>query len=239
MMTCKTNHDGVGGITIGSGVTTGIPVSLNAGHNNILFGGRTGCGKTFAMKIIAKRLAHANPSMAMFVIDPFNNYGDIAKECHLDTVHAGDEGLEFGDHSLILVKDELKYAPTCAKVVRDTLKNVWWRIMKMPKDTAKLVILDEAWLISRDPEGEKIIKTILDFGKKMNVLFLTGVQTVKDAEIGLYKGFDTHVFMKQSDFPTRLQAPTQNEAEIKRIAELHLGCGLLVTADHHVYVRFE
>ena len=146
MMTCKTKLDEFGGIPVGFGIVTRIPVKIHVNgttNNSVAIMGNVGSSKTFAMKLIARHLADADPSAAMFVIDPFDEYGDVAKDYSLDSVSINDCIPEFSNRSVIVLKDRRPDDPKRAELLVGALKKAWERIQKMPRDDTETIILDD------------------------------------------------------------------------------------------------
>lgn len=240
-MTCKTKFNKFDGIPVGFNIVTGTPVKIYVNgtmNNSVAIMGSTGSGKTFAMKLITKRLSDADPSAAMFVIDPFDEYGDVAKNCKLDSVSVNDCIPEFNDRSVIALKDQRPDDPKRAELLVGVLKNAWERIQKMPCDDTKTIILDDARFILNNHEGKKIIGDVLRMGIKLNVMLLVAVQRVQDIEDDFAGNFCTRVFMRLTEPKEEGKAAGLDVVEVERISKLQCGNGMIDTANHRIYARF-
>lgn len=240
-MTCKTKLNKFDGIPVGLSIVTGIPVKIYVNgtmNNSVAIMGSVGSGKTFAMKLIAKRLADADPSAAMFVIDQFDEYGDVAKNSRLDSVSVTDRIPEFNDRSVIALKGRRPDDPKCAELLVGVLKNAWDRIQKMPRDDTKTIILDDTRFILNNHEGKKIIGDIVRMGIKLNVVLLVAVQHVQDIEGDLAGNFCTRVFMRLTEPKEEGKAAGLDVVDVERISKLQCGSGMITTANHRIYTRF-
>ena len=240
-MTCKTKLDESEGIPVGFGIKTGIPVRMymtGAGNNSVEITGGTGSGKTFAMKLIARRLACAHKSTPVFVIDPFDEYGELANDCGLDSVVVGDSVPGFGDRSIIALKDKCPDDPERAKLLVSALKKAWKRVHEMPSGITKAIIIDDAHFLLNDEEGQEVISTIVRMGRKLNAVVLVAVQRVQDIEGDLVGNFGTRVFMRLAKLKEDGEMTGLDAADVEQISGLERGCGLITTADHRIYARF-
>lgn len=71
-----------GGIFLGVNNLTGAPIIYDPTlrmNQNIIIIGKSGSGKSFLSKIILSRLAQKHGNLAFFIIDPENEYGNIAR----------------------------------------------------------------------------------------------------------------------------------------------------------------
>ena len=228
------------GIPVGFGMNAGIPVRAYVtgyGNANIEITGASGSGKTNAMKLIARRIARAHPSTQMLIIDPFDDYGEIAKECNLDSVPVGDSVPLFGGRAIVVLKDRSPDDPKRAELLVGALKSAWQRILDSPTDIIKVVIIDETHFLLKSPEGREIIETILSVGRKLNTVLLVSVQRVDSFGEDMSGNFGTRMFLHSTKGDTSPSGLC--DADIREVSELERGFGLVTTADQRVYVRFE
>ena len=193
-MTCGVEH---GEISIGTGIATEIPISISSKQRNVLFSGRTGSGKSFALKLILKRFAHANPSAAIFVIDPIvNGYGDIAKDCGLTTVSIKDGVPESGDRFLFTdIRPTLDKTGDTKKLLADIFDRVQYRVRSLPVDQPKLVIFDELWSVANTEKGKETLNKMPSICRNRNTLFLASIQHSDQMDMEYIKMFVTQIHM--------------------------------------------
>ena len=233
-MTCGVEH---GEISIGTGIATKIPISISSKQRNVLFSGRTGSGKSFALKLILKRFAHANPSAAIFVIDPIvNGYGDIAKDCGLTTVSIKDGVPESGDRFLFTdLRPTLDKTGDTKKLLADIFDRVQYRVRSLPVDQPKLVIFDELWSVANTEKGKETLNKMPSICRNRNTLFLASIQHSDQMDMEYIKMFVTQIHMA----PVGDVAPNFGIENKERIKELKTGCGLISNDDQRIYVHFE
>ena len=242
MVTFDGVHDGACKISLGTGLSAGKPISvyINGETGNIAFVGRIGSGKSFAMKLITKRLADACPSAALFVIDPMNEYGKNAEYYGLDAVFVDGSVPEFGNRSIIAPKSQLE---SSSESLAGALEKAWECISKMPHDTLKAIVIDDAWILLGSPKGRKTIGEIMQSGRKSNTVLLLAGQRLRDinvdrsAENSLSGNVDMYILMRQSD-AHEINAKGLGADNIERLSKLKPGHGLLVSKGHCVYVQF-
>ena len=228
-----------GNIFIGTGTTTKIPIYMSTKQGNILFSGRSGCGKTFTSKLITKRFAQNYPSAGIFVIDPMNEYNDIVNDCGLYAISIDDKVVKISDKSVVAIKNRRSGTNIHQELVANALESVWEHVRKMPQSTLKLIVLDEAWILHNNQKGTDIIETLLKAGKHLNILFLASVHSAKNIESDLTNTFGTHIFMKLSESPTESVVTELPVVDQRRLAKLPDRCGLLSNDDQRIYVHFE
>ena len=216
-------------------MTTKVPVRLSVKHGSVLLSGSVYCGKTFALKLIAKRFAQHYSTAAVFVIDPINEYKDIAKDCGLNIIPIDGKVTGLDDRSIITINQSSK-STNQTDLVADILEHVWNRINKMPQDRLKLVILDDVQVANKTLRGKVAIDIFQRVGKKFNVLFLTSVQNSKNIDSELVDAFGTQIYMMHGIvFPFESLKPTSEQ----KAAIFKRGCGLLSNDDQRIYVNFE
>ena len=134
-------------ILIGTGTTTKVPVRLSIKHGSVVLSGMSGCGKTFALKLITKRFAQKHSTASVFVIDVFDEYNDIAKDSGLNIISINNNVTELDNRSIIITNQSLKRDKHTNLIV-DILEHIWNLITKMPQDRLKLVVLDDAQIVN-------------------------------------------------------------------------------------------
>lgn len=241
MTTFDGAHDGVCEITLGTCLPAGKPITMHIDGEtgNIAVVGRVGSGKSFAMKLITKRLADACPSAAIFVFDPMNEYGRNAQYYGLDAVFVDGSVPEFGDRSIIAPKSQLESA---SEALAGALEKAWERVSEMPHDALKAIVIDDVRILLGSPKGQKVIGEIMRSGRKSNVVLLLSVQRLQDinvdrgAENGPSGNMDAFIFMQQLD--AYAISAKRLGADNELLSKLLPGLGLLISKDHCVCVRF-
>lgn len=225
------------GTNISNGKTTIMPINRKTG--NMVFVGRVGSGKSFAMKMITKRLADAWPSAAIFVVDSMNEYGKNAEYYGLDSVSVGDGVPEFGDRSIISPKSQKEGR---VDSLTGALEKAWLRVVEMPHDTIKVIVIDANDVLVCSPEARVTIGEIMLSGKKHNAVLLLAVQHLSDIDVhgglkaNLSDYIDTCIFMQPDAREVGIKGLTAGEVE--RLSGLDCGHGLLVKGWIRDYLRF-
>ena len=230
------------GVVLGTDISNGKSTTMHIDRKtgNMVFVGRVGSGKSFAMKMITKRLADAWPSAAIFIVDSMNEYGKNAEYYGLDSVSVGDGVPKFGDRSIISPKSQKEGR---VDSLTDALKNVWLHVVEMPHDTIKVLVIDANDVLVCSPKARKTIGEIMLSGKKHKAVLLLAVQHLSD--IGVHSGskanlsdnIDTCIFMQQSD-DHEVGIKGLTAGEVERLSGLDRGHGLLVKGWIRAYQRF-
>jgi hypothetical protein len=109
-----------GGILLGVNGNTGAPVVFNfqRRENQVCTViGTTGAGKSFALKLMATRLAEKSPGLHMYIIDPENEYWRALQPLGAKRVDVG--GQDLGLDPIRLFPDD---KPTAAGIVEQILR---------------------------------------------------------------------------------------------------------------------
>jgi energy-coupling factor transporter ATP-binding protein EcfA2 len=109
-----------GGILLGVNMNTGAPVIFNfqrRENQNCTVIGTTGAGKSFALKLMATRLAERNPGLHIYVIDPENEYWRALQPLGVKRIDVGGQNL--GLDPLKLFPDD---KTTAAGIVEQILR---------------------------------------------------------------------------------------------------------------------
>ena len=226
-------------IPVGVGINTGLPVRLcldRGDHGSAIIVGNSGSGKTFALKTIVKHLARVHDSAQVFIISSFDDYVDVAERCGLDVVSVRDTVPLFGGRVAVALEGRRLDRMNDAKLLVGVLKSAWKRINNSRRDTTKIIVVDDAYLLLKEGEGTKLFNAILRDGKKKNVIFLVADQRADDFESVNVAKFGTFISMQPiegSDHAAHLR-----EADRERVANFKCGQGVIVTADHCVYTQF-
>lgn len=239
IMKGKMEHDE---ILIGTGTTTKVPVRLSIKHGSVVLSGMSGCGKTFALKLITKRFAQKHSTASVFVIDVFDEYNDIAKDSGLNIISINNNVTELDNRSIIITNQSLKRDKHTDLIV-DILEHIWNLINKMPQDRLKLVVLDEAQIVNITLRGKIVIDKFQRLGKEFNVLFLTSIQHTKRIDSDLVDAFGTKIYMPQFiTIPFELtineEFVPRNEQKQKQLPTPY-GYGLLSNNDQRIHFHFE
>ena len=223
-------------ILVGNGERTGVPISIHRSNidNNVLLVGTSGTGKTHLLKNIVNQIGKAEPSAAVFIIDPFKEYGDVAKECSLEVINVEGDMKEFGDKVVFAFDQDPE--ENLGELISGTLKSIQTRINDLDDDVSKIVVIDESWLLSKIPEGMKVLEA-LSIDESSNISLLVTSQTDNGISEATLEVFKTLVFFKSEK--GAYDNICMHEQDIIRVEELPPGSGLIVTVDQRAYTDFD
>ena len=191
---CGKRHNG---ISIGEGITTKVPILISSQQGSVLFSGHTGSSKSHVLRLTTKRFSHINPTASIFIVDPkTEDFIDIAEDCRLAVIPTKDGVPKFGDR--FLFADEFHDDKVYERNERLTnlLKQIWDRIIELPKEQLKLVVFDEIFTIANTKKGKELLDTFR-LSRKLNVLFIASIQHQDQTDMDLIKLFGNQVFMSQ------------------------------------------
>ena len=230
-------------IFFGLGETTGVPVKINldgSAINSVVFIGEKGCGKTFAIQSIVRRLYQANTSATMFVIDPFDEFGGVAADCNLVNVPVFNIVPEIDEHSRVVLKDwRPDDNPERAKLLFSALNNTMTKIGDMLRNRPKILVLNDAHFILRTEEGKRNLDMIVRLCRRHNIVLLASVRSFHDLGTELAFKFAMRVFMSPMEKQKDIEKIGFDASNAERIVKSNRGSGVVTTYDHQIYTQFK
>ena len=153
---------------------------------------------------------------------------------------------KFTDHMVISLKGYTE-KPHETMILLLVLNKIWQRVIDLPQNMPKIIILDEGWALARLPASMKYIEQIVRMGRKLNVKFVFISQKVDDiagakgAEGKLIDNMGTKILMKLEDDAAQsaMKVLGLSEPETRALIKFNIGEGLLLTNKHRVKVKFE
>lgn len=127
------------------------------------------------------------------------------------------------------------------------LNKIWNRVVELPEARQKIIVVDEAWLLSKMPGAMAYIDQIVRMGRKINVKFVYISQRVDDisqdhgAEGKVIDNVGTKILMNLGEDAARNAQKVMKltDEERERLARFGRGQGLMITEKHRVKVKFE
>ena len=127
------------------------------------------------------------------------------------------------------------------------LSKIWQRVLDLPPNMPKIIILDEGWALAKLPAAMSYIDQIVRMGRKLNVKFVFISQKVEDiagdkgAEGKLIDNMATKIIMMLEDDAAVSAANILglSEHEMRALIKFNIGEGLLLTSKHRSMVKFE
>jgi len=127
------------------------------------------------------------------------------------------------------------------------LNKIWKRIVSLPANRQKILLIDEGWMLFKMPGAEKYIDMIVRMGRKLNVKFIFVSQKVEDLanEKGGYgkiiDNIETKVLMLMEEDAANKAASILKLSphEVNKITSFEAGNGIFITSKHRIHVKFE
>ena len=175
---------------------------------------------------------HIKPSIEHFVHGPVSN------------VMRGTP--KFSDNMVISLRGYTK-KPHENMILILTLNKIWQRVIDLPPNMPKIIILDEGWALTKLESSMAYIEQIVRMGRKLNVKFVFISQKVDDiadehgAEGKLIDNMATKILMglEEDAAKSAMKVLELSEQEMRSLVRFNIGEGLLMTSKHRVKVKFE
>ena len=127
------------------------------------------------------------------------------------------------------------------------LNKIWKRLEELPKERMKIVVIDEAWLMSKMPGAMDRVESIARMGRKMNIKFVFISQNVDDiakdrgAETKLVDNIATKIIMRLETQAMKNAKDVLNmtDAETDMLTQFSPGQGMIFTERQRVSAQFE
>ena len=153
---------------------------------------------------------------------------------------------KFSDNMVISLKGYTK-KPHENMILILTLNKIWQRVIELPQNMPKIIILDEGWALTKLESSMAYIEQIVRMGRKLNVKFVFISQKVDDiaddqgAEGKLIDNMATKILMGLEDDAAKsaMEVLGLSEQETRSLIKFNTGEGLLLTSKHRVKVKFE
>ena len=127
------------------------------------------------------------------------------------------------------------------------LNKVWKRIVEMPQNAQKIIVLDEAWLLFKMKGASKYIDQIVRMGRKHNVRFLFISQNIDDIAENrgganrIVDNIETKILLNMeeeaADSATKVLALSPQEQA--RIKTFDSGHAIMMTKKYRLNIKFE
>lgn len=223
-------------------------------NNHTLITGTSGSGKSWLCKKIVKDIGNADDSAYVFVIDPFDDFGqhgNLKEKLHEESLykHALDVIELDGSSDYIKNQDNLsnrtrfifkhmKHEKGINMV--GCVESIWDKIKNADKDIFKLVVIDEAWLLLHPYEkGVEILKTIITKGRKLNCMLVITMQSFIDLPENIIGNCDTRIALRLRDLDAddgSLIGLDKKNSEI--LKNVDRGVGVILKSGKQTLVNF-
>ena len=127
------------------------------------------------------------------------------------------------------------------------LNKIWNRVLELPKNRRKIIVIDEAWLFRKMRGAMSYVDLMIRTGRKHGVYFIIITQRVDDiaenygAEGKMIDNVGTKILMGlEEDAAKNAQEVMElTDEEKERLTHFSKGQGLMITEKHRVKVKFE
>lgn len=152
----------------------------------------------------------------------------------------------FSDHMIISLKktENQEYEGLLIMLV---LAYAWRRVNELPDRLWKIILLDEAWRVTKMQQSTQKIGEMSREGRKRSLILAISTQQFSDMdraladESKLTELFDTKIIMQMPQSAARLagRALDLTDREVESIVNFRPGYGMMQTSDNAIYLKFE
>ena len=127
------------------------------------------------------------------------------------------------------------------------LAYAWRRVNELPDRLWKIILLDEAWRVTKMQQSTQKIGEMSREGRKRSLILAISTQQFSDMDRALADAskltelFDTKIIMQMPQSAARLagSALDLTDREVERIVNFRPGYGMMQTSDNAIYLKFE